>query len=112
VPCQTHDRPSSVIPVVLDAGRDPLLSREARPHNRLIGFGVSRTIGDEPGFTMELEIDAADGQQRVSFWTTENVGKRLVLSWLTHRNHLSRRDSKAGCLRTRPDLGDEAARRS
>ena len=47
------------------------------PHNRLIGFGVSRTIGDEPGFTVELEIDAADGQQRVSFWTTENVVKRL-----------------------------------
>ncbi|GAA1277273.1 hypothetical protein GCM10009589_34950 [Arthrobacter pascens] len=27
--------------------------------------------------TVELDIDAADGQQRVSFWMTEDVGKRL-----------------------------------
>ena len=54
-----------------------LMGGDLPEHNRLIGFGVSRTIGDEPGFTVELDIDAADGQQRVSFWTTEDVGKRL-----------------------------------
>lgn len=36
-------------------------------YNRLIGFGVSRTMGDELGFRVELNIEAGDGQQRVSF---------------------------------------------
>lgn len=47
------------------------------PDHRLTGFGVSRTIGDEPGFTVELDVDAADGHRRVSFWTMEDVGRRL-----------------------------------
>jgi hypothetical protein len=45
--------------------------------NRLIGFSVSRTIGDEPGFAVELDSDTVDGQQRVSFWMTEDAGRRL-----------------------------------
>jgi hypothetical protein len=55
-----------------------LLTGADRPdRNRLIGFGVSPTIGDELGFAVELNIEAADGQQRVSFWMTEDVGRRL-----------------------------------
>lgn len=45
--------------------------------NRLTGFGVSPTLGDEIGFAVELNIDAPEGQQRVSFWMTEDVGRRL-----------------------------------
>ena len=54
-----------------------LMGGDLPDHNRLIGFGISRTIGDEPGFTVELDVDAAGGPQRVSFWTTEDVGRRL-----------------------------------
>jgi hypothetical protein len=60
-----------------------LMGADIPDHNRLTGFGVSRTMGDELGFAVELDIDAADGQQRVSFWTTEDVGRRLG-SFLTH----------------------------
>jgi hypothetical protein len=56
------------------AGISILMGEELPEHNRLISFGVSRTIGDEPGLTVELDIDAAEGQQWVSFWTTEDVG--------------------------------------
>jgi hypothetical protein len=59
------------------AGISILMGQDLPDHNRLTGFGVSRTIGNEPGFTVELDIDAADGQQRVSFWTTEDAGNRL-----------------------------------
>lgn len=59
------------------AGISILMGRDLPDHNRLSGFGVSRTIGDEPGFTVVLDIDAADGPQRISFWTTEDVGTRL-----------------------------------
>ncbi|MFE4227877.1 hypothetical protein ACFRJ8_08330 [Arthrobacter sp. NPDC056886] len=59
------------------AGISILMGEDLPDHNRLIGFGVSRTIGDEPGFTVELDVDAADGQQLLSFWTTEDIGKRL-----------------------------------
>jgi hypothetical protein len=59
------------------AGISILMGGDLPDHNRLIGFGVSRTIGDEPGFAVELDIDAADGPRRVSFWTTEDVGRRL-----------------------------------
>jgi hypothetical protein len=41
------------------------------------GFGVSRTVGDVPGFTIEVDIETPEGQQHVSFWTTADVGKRL-----------------------------------
>lgn len=54
-----------------------LMGADLPDHNRLIGFGVSRTIGDELGFAVELDVAATDGQQRVSFWTTEDVGRRL-----------------------------------
>lgn len=42
-----------------------------------MGFGVSRTIGDEPGFDIELDIETPEGQQQVSFWTKTDVGNRL-----------------------------------
>lgn len=54
-----------------------LMGADLPDYNRLVGFGVSRTIGHELGFAVELNIEAADGQQRVSFWTTEDVGRRL-----------------------------------
>ncbi len=59
------------------AGISIFMAGDLPDHNRLIGFGVSRTIGDEPGFSVEMDVDAADGPQRVSFWTTEDVGRRL-----------------------------------
>lgn len=59
------------------AGISLLMGADLPDRNRLIGFGVSPTIGDELGFAVDLNIDAADGQQRVSFWMTEDVGKRL-----------------------------------
>lgn len=54
-----------------------ILMGQDLPTERLVGFGVGRTIGDEPGFTVTLEIDTAEGQQQVSFWMTEDVGNRL-----------------------------------
>lgn len=54
-----------------------LMGADLPDRNRLTGFGVSPTIGDELGFAVKLNIDAADGQQRVSFWMTEDVGRRL-----------------------------------
>lgn len=54
-----------------------LMGADLPDRNRLIGFGVSPTIGDELGFAVELNIDAADGQQRVSFWMAEDAGRRL-----------------------------------
>ena len=39
------------------AGISILTGGDLPDHNRLIGFGVSRTIGDEPGFAVELDID-------------------------------------------------------
>jgi hypothetical protein len=65
------------------AGISILMGGDLPEQNRLMGFGVSRTIGDEPGFTVVLDIDAADGQRTVSFWTREDVGKRLG-SFLAH----------------------------
>lgn len=59
------------------AGISILMGGDLPEHNRLMGFGVSRTIGDEPGLAVELDLDAADGQRQVSFWTAEDVGKRL-----------------------------------
>lgn len=47
------------------------------PQNRMNGFGVSRTVGDVPGFAIEVNIETPEGQQQVSFWTTADVGKRL-----------------------------------
>jgi hypothetical protein len=40
---------------------------------QLMGFGGSRTIGDEPGIHVTLHV----GQQEISFWTSEDVGNRL-----------------------------------
>jgi hypothetical protein len=54
-----------------------LMGADFPDYDRLIGFGVSPTIGGERGFAVELNIDAADGQQRVSFWATKDVGRRL-----------------------------------
>ena len=59
------------------AGISILMCGDLPDQNRLTGFGVSRTIGDEPGFTVELDLDVVDGRRRVSFWTTEDVGGRL-----------------------------------
>lgn len=59
------------------AGISLLMGADLQERNRLVGFGVSPTIGDQLGFAVELNIDAADGQQRVSFWMTEDVGRRL-----------------------------------
>ena len=68
------------------------------PDHRLTGYGVSRTIGDEPGFTVELDVDSPDGQQRVSFWTTEDVGRRLG-AFLTN-------PAKPGLDQNSPDAED------
>lgn len=59
------------------AGISLLMGGDLPDHNRVSGFGVGPTIGDEVGFALELVIEAADGQQRVSFWMTEDVGRRL-----------------------------------
>jgi hypothetical protein len=53
-----------------------LMGQDLRDEH-LIGFGVSRTIGDEQGFAVELDIQTPQGRQQVSFWTTEDVGNRL-----------------------------------
>jgi hypothetical protein len=47
--------------------------------NPVVRFGVSRIIGDEPGFAVGfgLDIDAGNGQQLFSFWLPEKAGKRL-----------------------------------
>jgi hypothetical protein len=42
-----------------------------------MGFGVGRTIGNEPGITVTLDIETADGQQQISFWMAEDIGNRL-----------------------------------
>ena len=59
------------------AGISLLMGGDLPDHNRMSGFGVGRTIGDEVGFEVELVIEAADGQQRISFWMAEDVGRRL-----------------------------------
>lgn len=68
------------------------------PDYRLTGFGVGRTIGDEPGFTVGLDLDSVDGQRRVSFWTTEDVGRRLGV-FLTN-------PAKPGLGQNSPDAED------
>lgn len=47
------------------------------PHNHLVGFGLSQTVGDEPGFVVEMDIETPEGRQQVSFWTTADAGNRL-----------------------------------
>lgn len=54
-----------------------ILMGQDLPHEHLVGFGISQTIGDEPGFAVELNIETADGRRQVSFWTAQNVGNRL-----------------------------------
>ena len=54
-----------------------LMSGDLPEYNRVFSFGVSRIIGDESGFALELDIDAGHGQQRFSFWLPEEAGKRL-----------------------------------
>jgi len=54
-----------------------LMGRDRPEYNRVFSFGVSRVIGDESGFAVELDIDAGNGQQRFSFWLPEEAGKRL-----------------------------------
>ena len=54
-----------------------ILMGEDLPHDHLMGFGVSQTIGDVPGFTVELDIETPEGRQQVSFWTTADIGNRL-----------------------------------
>lgn len=53
---------------------------------RLGGFGLSPTIGSETGFSLDLTIDAADGQQRISFWMTKEEGT-LLASWIAEDQH-------------------------
>ena len=60
------------------AGISILLGADLPENNRLSGFAVSRTIGNEPGFTVELDIESPEGPRRVSFWTAEDVGNRLA----------------------------------
>ncbi len=50
------------------AGIRLLVGGDLPDHNRVSGFGVGRTIGDEVGFALELVIEAADVQQGISFW--------------------------------------------
>jgi hypothetical protein len=54
-----------------------LMGQELPEQHRLMGFGVGRTIGNEPGMTVTLDIETADGQQQVSFWMAEDIGNRL-----------------------------------
>lgn len=62
---------------VLTKGNTPavavtiLMGRDLPP--QLVGFGGSRTIGDEPGFHLSLQI----GQEQASFWVSEDISKRL-----------------------------------
>lgn len=57
---------------------DPrILMGEDLPQNRMNGFGVSRTVGDVPGFAIKLDIETPEGQRQVSFSTTADVGERL-----------------------------------
>lgn len=57
---------------------DPrILMGEDLPRNRLNGFGVSQTVGDVPGFAVEVNIETPGGQKQVSFWTPADVGKQL-----------------------------------
>jgi hypothetical protein len=63
---------------------DPrIVMGEDLPDNRLIGFGVSRTVGDVPGFSVEVNIETPEGQQQVSFWRSADIGKQLG-SFLTN----------------------------
>lgn len=61
----------------------------ARPHPAWKSPGVK--VGGEPGFAMKFDIEPADRQQRVSFWTTEDAGTRrgAFLSIRTPRYELS-----------------------
>jgi hypothetical protein len=59
------------------AGISILMGQELPEQHRLMGFGVGRTIGNEPGITVTLDIETADGQQQVSFWMAEDIGNRL-----------------------------------
>ena len=63
---------------------DPrILMGEDLPRNRMNGFDVSRTIGDVPGFSIEVDIETPEGQQQVSFWTPADIGNKLG-SFLTN----------------------------
>ena len=54
-----------------------LMGQNLPEQHRLMGFGVGRTIGNEPGITVTLDIATADGQQQVSLWMTEDIDNRL-----------------------------------
>ena len=68
------------------------------PDYRLTGFGVGRTIGDAPGFTVGLDLDSVDRQWRVSFWKMEDVGRRVGV-FLTN-------PTKPGLGQNSPDAED------
>ncbi|MFF1831144.1 hypothetical protein [Paenarthrobacter sp. NPDC058040] len=54
-----------------------ILMGEDLPPNQLVGFGVGQAIGDQPGFTISIDIETPEGRQTVSFWTTTDIGNRL-----------------------------------
>ncbi|RJT75661.1 hypothetical protein D6T63_17745 [Arthrobacter cheniae] len=45
-------------------------------------LGLSPTIGSESGYSIKAGLEASEGEQSISFWLTEEQGKRLG-SWLT-----------------------------
>ncbi|WP_197060704.1 hypothetical protein [Arthrobacter sp. L77] len=59
-----------------------LMGQDLTQEPRVMDLGLSPTIGSEVGFSVNLVIDAPDGEQQVTFWLTEDQG-RLLGSWLS-----------------------------
>ena len=65
------------------AGPVTILMGQDLPTEPLVqSLGLSPTIGSESGFFIDVGLEAAEGEQPISFWLTEDQGKRLGF-WLT-----------------------------
>lgn len=65
------------------AGPVTILMGQDLPTEPLVQtLSLSPTIGSESGFSINVGTETAEGEQSISFWLTEEQGKRLG-SWLT-----------------------------
>ena len=65
------------------AGPVTILMGQDLPTEPLVqSLGLSPTIGSESGFSINVGLETSEGEQSISFWLTEEQGKRLG-SWLT-----------------------------
>lgn len=64
------------------AGPVTILMGQDLPTEPLVqSLGLTPTIGSESGYSLNVGLETSEGEQSISFWLTEEQGKRLG-SWL------------------------------